>query len=82
MVTGSVWDVVENDYLAVSCPCSPGPSPGIMADTEIARQSPGDPKPQGRPLTAHSCPIHGEGTALPSLPGSVITMTPMRRERP
>lgn len=61
VVTGSVWDRVEkNDYLAISCPCGPGPGLGIWEDTEITRLPDGDPEAQGRALTAAWCSVHGE----------------------
>lgn len=61
IVTGSVWDRVENnDYLAISCPCGTGPSLSIWEDTEIERLPEGDPEAQGRALTAAWCSVHGE----------------------
>jgi class 3 adenylate cyclase len=61
IVTGSVWDRVEkNEYLAISCPCSNGPSLGIWKDVEIQNLPDNEPDAQGRLLMAGWCAIHGE----------------------
>jgi class 3 adenylate cyclase len=71
VVTGSVWDVAErNEYLAVSCPCSTGPSLSIWEDVQIDRLPDGDPEAQGRKLTACWCKIHGSEYCAAVLAGS------------
>ena len=57
VVTGSVWDRVEqNDYLAISCGCSSeAPSDAIWADVEISRLPEDDEDRYGRVLNANWC---------------------------
>lgn len=60
IVTGSVWDEIENiDYLTFSCTCSE-PSDSIWTDHEISRLRDDEPDRTGRKLTSMWCDVHGE----------------------
>ncbi|MCY1716422.1 hypothetical protein OVA26_05605 [Microbacterium sp. SL62] len=61
IVTGSVWDHIEkNDYLALTCPCSGGPSSSLWADVTIEKIPDSNAERQGRVLSATWCEVHGD----------------------
>lgn len=61
VVTGSVWDQIENnDFLSMSCTCGGGPSNSIWSDFTIDNLPDGDDERFGRKLGSQWCTFHGE----------------------
>ncbi|GGO70418.1 hypothetical protein [Nonomuraea cavernae] len=60
LVTGSIWaKLLNNDYLAFSCPCGDGPSPTIWDDVTIEKIPEGQVDREGKRLSSTWCAIHG-----------------------
>jgi len=54
IVTGSVWDAIrDNDYLTVTCRCSPGPN--LWKDVVIGKLTHDEDEAEGRLLSAKWC---------------------------
>jgi class 3 adenylate cyclase len=59
IVTGSVWDFVEeNDYLSLSCECGTGPAQ-LWSDVTIKKIAGDEGEDAGRLLRSAWCMIHG-----------------------
>lgn len=71
IATGSVWDRIEkNDFLALTCPCSGGPSANLWGDVTIDKIPDTNPERVGRLLEATWCEIHGDEYVTAILSGS------------
>ena len=70
LVTGSVWDQIENnDYLTVTCPCNGGPSATLWTDVVIDKIPDDDKERLGRRLRSTWCVHHGAEYAAAVMAG-------------